>query len=111
MQLTLIGSFPERVSGAMFEGTVTLVNDGDERLKGLAASAPDVYVMQGGEIVAAAMPKDDVGVVVELLPGASREFPAKGSLRALPPGRYEVLAVLRIDGNTAVGGPWPLQVA
>jgi hypothetical protein len=56
-----------------------------------------------------------------LAPGEARELSARGSLRRctdgrpLPPGRYEIHAVLVIvatDGITeAVGGPWSLEIS
>jgi hypothetical protein len=123
--LTLAGSFPERVRArgrATFDGAVRIANHTDRRVHGLAASRPDVYVTRAGEIVATPLPRDEVGLVLDLPPGADRDFPAAGSLRScsrgqrLPPGRYEVHAVLRIaevDGThtiAAVGGPWALEI-
>src|SRR4051794_716573 len=98
--VTMTGSFPARVRAARatFSGTVTLTNDGHERFEALSASRPDVYVKQGGAIVAGPLPRDDVGLVIDLAPGATREFSATGSLRRdgrpLAPGRYEVHVVL-----------------
>jgi hypothetical protein len=117
-RLTVTASFPEPVTGSGFEGTVTITNDSDRRIEGLAASQPDVYVTRAGTIVATPLPRDDVGLALDLAPGAAREFRTMGSLRhcvdqaPLGPGRYEVHAVLRIAGaGAAVGGPWPLEVA
>jgi hypothetical protein len=118
--LTLSGSFPARVRAAerrTFDGTVTVVNGSDARIQGLAASRPDLHVLRSGRIVAMPLPRDEVGLQLDLDPGAARELPAAGSLtscrdgRPLPPGRYEVRAVLWIAGaDPAAGGPWPLEV-
>jgi hypothetical protein len=123
--LTLAGSFPERVRAtrdATVEGTVTVTNHTDRRVEGLSASRPEVYVTRAGEIVATPLPRDEVGIVLDLAQGAARDFAAAGSLRScsrgepLPPGDYEVHAVLRVveaDGAqtvAAVGGPWRLEI-
>jgi hypothetical protein len=117
-RLTVSASFPESVSGSTFDGTVKVTNASARRVDGLAASQPDVYVMRAGTIVATPLPRDDVGLALDLAPGASREFRTAGRLRhcvddePLAPGRYEVQVVLRIAGAAAaVGGPWPLEVA
>jgi hypothetical protein len=117
----LTGSFPERVRAgeqAAFDGAVTVTNTSGRRVEGLCAIQPDVYVTQSGRTVVAPVPRDAVGVLLDLAPGASREFAGVGSLRrpdgaALPPGRYEIHAVLRVVGNgerSPAGGPWPLEV-
>src|SRR3954447_734340 len=113
--LTLSGRFPERVRGgaATFEGTVTVTNAERQRFQGLCAIAPDVYLTEDGRTVASPLPRDAVGVLLDLDPGASREFTAGGRLGALRPGRYEIHAVLRVFGNgecSPGGGPWPLEV-
>ena len=117
-RLTVSASFPDRVSGSTFDGTVRVTNDSDRRVEGLAASQPDVYVTRAGTIVATPLPRDDVGLALDLAPGAARKFRTAGSLRhcvdgePLTPGRYEVQVVLRIAGGAAaIGGPWPLEVA
>ena len=119
MGLTVTGSFPARVRAteqSTVEGTVTITNATGRPIQALAASRPDVYVKQDGAIVATPLPRDDVGLILELAPGAAREFSASGSLRRssdqrpLAPGRYELHAVLRFgDGGSAAGGPWPLE--
>jgi hypothetical protein len=116
-RLTLTGSFPERVRGTTLAGTVTLTNATDRRVDGLAASQAGVYVTQDGRIVAVPLPRDDVGVILELAPHQARDFPASVGLRScrdqqpLPPGRYELHAVLPFEGASAAGGPWPLEIA
>jgi len=114
------GSFPERARAAertAFDGTVTITNDTDRRIEGLAASQPDVYLTRDARIVATPVPRDDVGLLLDLAPRAGRSFDTMGSLRRcaddqpLPPGLYEIHAVLRFDGKEAVGGPWQLEVA
>ena len=119
-RLELSGAFPERAKASerpTFAGTVTITNATQRRIDGLAASQPDLYVTQRGRIVATPLPRDDIGLIVELAPGAAREFRTEGSLRRcsdqqpLAPGRYELHAVLRFgDGTAAAGGPWPLDV-
>jgi hypothetical protein len=123
--LRLTGSFPARVRATerpTFDGTVTVVNHSDQRVEGLAASRPDVYLLQSGRIVTTPLPHDEVGLQLELPPGMMRDLTATGSLTScsaawpLPPGRYQIYARLPIvgkDGTTiapAVGGPWSLEV-
>jgi hypothetical protein len=120
-RLRLTGSFPERVSASRrstFDGNVTLANPGDQRLEAVSASQPEVYVTQAGRFVATPVPQDALGLVVDLAAGEARDLSATGSLRRcsdgqpLPPGRYEVHAVLHFTtGDSAVGGPWPLVIA
>lgn len=123
--LRLTGSFPARVRATerpTFDGTVTVVNHSDRRVEGLAASRPDVYLLQSGRIVATPLPRDEVGLQLDLAPGAVRDLTATGSLtscnaaRPLARGRYEIHAVLPIVGkdgtriDPAVGGPWSFEV-
>jgi hypothetical protein len=122
--LSLTGSFPARVQAThpTFEGRVTVVNRSESRVEVLSASAPDVYLTRSRKIVATPLVRDLVGRQLVLAPGAVREFTAEGSLRGcsdgrpLPPGRYEINAVLVIVGTDgtgvreAVGGPWSLEI-
>jgi hypothetical protein len=117
--LTLIGSFPARVRSTerTFAGTVTVVNDSERRVEALAASRPDVHLVRSGKSVTRPLPRDELGLQLDLAPGATRDLAATGSLtsgspaRPLPPGRYEIHAVLPIVGEApAVGGPWRLEV-
>jgi hypothetical protein len=129
--LVMTGSFPEHVrSGSGLHGTVTLTNPADIRIRGTSASQPDIFVTEAGEIVATPVARDDVGVLLDLAPGASRVFDATGSLlrcspevgpgssgeQPLAPGRYEIHAVLPVLGGeegrsvTVLGGPWALEV-
>ena len=113
--LTLTGSFPARVRAGepTFTGTVTVTNTSAARFEGLSAVQPDVYLTASGRTVATPVPRDAVGLLLDLEPGASREFAATGSVRGVPPGRYEIHAVLRVFGNgekSPAGGPWPLEV-
>ena len=116
--LTLAGSFPaqvDRSGGGTFAGTVTATATG-EPVSGVASPEADVYVTRSGEVVATPLPKDLLGVAIDLAPGDSREFAASGSLRhcrtdaPLPPGRYEVYAVVGVEGVVSSGGPWPIDV-
>ena len=96
-----------------FEGVVIVTNTGGRRFQGLSAIAPDVYLAQGGRTVAAPLPRDAVGTLLDLEPGASRELVACGRASGLAPGRYEVRAVLRVFGQgerSPEGGPWPLEI-
>jgi hypothetical protein len=102
-----------RAGEQTFEGSLTVTNASGERFQGLSAIAPDVYLAQGGRTVAPPLPRDAVGVLLDLEPGASRELAAAGSLRGLAPGRYEIRAVLRVFGQSQrspEGGPWPLEI-
>jgi hypothetical protein len=111
--MRLTGSFPARVEigRSTFEGTVTVVNDGDRPVEALAASRPDVYVLQAGRIVATPLARDEVGLWLHLAPGAAHELAATGSL-PLAPGRYEIYVVLPLVGEQpAVGGPWSLELS
>ena len=110
--LRLTGSFPARVEvgSSTFEGSVTVVNDGAEPVEALAASRPDVTVLDEGRVVMSPLARDEVGIALRLAPGARRELAAAGGV---PParGRYEIRAALPIVGeDPAVGGPWPLEV-
>jgi hypothetical protein len=136
--LELSASFPARVArgGDLFRGTVTVANRGDAGFTGLSAAEADVYVTLGGRIVATPVDKDDVGMDLNLPPGATRQLPATGRLRhcaadgagdgdvspagpgkPLEPGAYQVYAALSLTEAPGgrpllvVGGPWPLQVA
>jgi hypothetical protein len=117
--LTVSGSFPARVDGAAGDGTFTgtVIVTATQPVKGVTSPAADVYVARSGEVVATPLPKDLVGLALDLGPGASRELAATGSVRRcpqaeapLPPGRFEVYAVVTVDGAVAVGGPWPVDV-
>ena len=119
-RLEVSSAFPEQAKSEKptFTGTVTITNATERRIDGLAASQPDLYITQRGRIVATPLPRDDIGLIVELAPGAAREFRTEGSLRRcsdqqpLAPGAYELHAVLRFgDGTAATGGPWPLEVS
>ena len=114
------GAFPERATSDQpaFAATVTITNATNRRIEGLAASQPDLYLTQHDRIVATPLPQDAIGLVLELAPGAARDFRTQGSLRRcrdqepLAPGRYELHAVLRFgNGTVAAGGPWTLVVA
>jgi hypothetical protein len=110
--MRLTGSFPARVAvgPSTVEGTVTIVNDGEHSVMALAASRPDVYILQAGRIVATPLPRDQLGLSLDLAPGAAHEFAATGSL-PLATGRYEIYAVLPLVGEQpAVGGPWSLEL-
>ena len=123
----LAGAFPPVVGGGgdgAFAGEVTLTA-GDEPVAGVAAPEAGVYVAHEGIVVATPLPQDLPAVAVELAPGATVVFPARGSLRpcspgagpaTLTPGRYEVFAVVTVTdgaGQPAVvtGGPWPVDVS
>ena len=134
--LDLSASFPLRVAqgGELFRGTVTVANRGDAGFSGLSAAEADVYVTLAGRIVATPVDKEDVGLDLNLPPGANRQLPATGRLRhcadgagggdvspagpgrPLEPGAYELYAALSLteapDGRPLLvaGGPWPLQV-
>jgi hypothetical protein len=123
--LAVTGEFPARVDrggGGTFAGTVTVTGTG-ERVAGVTSPAADVFVARRGAVVATPLPKDLIGVPFDLGPGASAVFTAPGTIRPcapgagglLPPGGYEVYAVVvvhRDDGTAVVaaGGPWPLAV-
>lgn len=116
-RFSVTGAFPDRTSERVtLDGTMTIANATNRRIDGLAASQPDVYVLQHGRIVATPLPRDDVGLVLELDPRQARVFAAKASLRRcsdrqpLEPGRYELRAVLDLGDASAIGGPWPLQI-
>jgi hypothetical protein len=118
--LTLAGAFADRVRAgerSTLEGTVTLTNHTGRRVEGLSASQPAVYVTRARKVVAIPLPRDEVGIVLDLAPGASRDFAAAAALRScrdgrpLPPGPYELHAVLPVGPTTAAGGPWALEIA
>jgi hypothetical protein len=110
--LRLTGSFPARVEAgrSTFEGVVTVVNGGAEPVEALAASRPDVTVLEHGRVVMPPLARDEVGIALSLAPGAGRELAAAGGVPPVP-GRYEIRAALPIVGeDPAVGGPWTLDV-
>jgi hypothetical protein len=110
--MRLTGSFPARleIGRSTFDGTVTVVNDGHRPVDALAASRPDIYVLQAGRIVATPLPRDEVGLQLHLAPGAVHKLAATGSL-PLAPGRYEIFAVLPLVGERpAIGGPFSLEL-
>lgn len=110
--MRLTGTFPARVEigRTTVEGTVTIVNDADHPVTALAASRPNIYILQAGRIVATPLPRDELGLSLDLAPGAAHELAAAGSLPRAP-GRYEIYAVLPLVGeHPAVGGPWSLEL-
>lgn len=116
----MTGAFPARVRAgeeSTVDGTVTVTNVTSRRIETLSASQPDVYLTREGATVTTPLPRDDVGLVLELEPGAARDFRASGSLRQTPDqrplsrGRYELHAVLRFgQAGSVTGGPWALEV-
>jgi hypothetical protein len=127
------GAFPARIDRAgeaMFTGSVT-VTSGGSRISGVTSPEADVFVARAGEVVCTPLPKDLIGLPVDIDPGASHVFTARGTIRRcaagesggepgagemLPPGRYDVFAVVVVaqaDGSAIVapGGPWPIEVA
>ena len=135
--LDLSASFPPRMDrgGDLFRGTVTVANRGDAGFSGLSAAEADVYVTFAGRIVATPVDKEDVGLALDLPPGADQQLPATGRLRhcavdgagggdmspagpgrPLEPGAYELYAALSLTEAPGgrpllvAGGPWPLQV-
>lgn len=129
--LAMTGRFPSRVDRAgdgTFAGNVTVAAAG-QHVTGTTSPEADVYLTRSGTIVATPLAKDLIGVAVDLKPGSSQEFTARGAIRqcvkngglaeaggaVLPAGRYEVFAVVTITvdaGKSMVvtGGPWPLEV-
>jgi hypothetical protein len=120
--LSLTGEFPARADrdgDGTFAGTVTVTSTGGT-VSGVTTPDADVYVAADGAVVAVPLDKDLIGLMIDLGPGESRTFSARGSLRhcatgeLLPAGRYEVFAAVVVntgDGQTTVlGGPWPLEV-
>jgi hypothetical protein len=126
--LAMTGEFPSQVAGSgdgMFVGRATVTSTGP-RVSGVTSPEADVFVVRAGEVVSTPLPKDLIGMLVDLGPGASKAFAARGTIRRcaardsgvgelLPPGRYDVFAVVvvnRDDGSAvaATGGPWPVEV-
>jgi hypothetical protein len=122
------GEFPSRIDSSgdgTFAGTVTITSTGS-RIVGVTSPEADVYIVRAGQIVSTPLPKDFIGQSVDLSPGASQTFTAKGTIRScgagdsgvgepLPAGRYDVFAVVVVNRDDrpaviAAGGPWPLEV-
>jgi hypothetical protein len=117
--LTMIGQFPpkvERKGQGMFTGTVTATG----LITGITSPEADIYLAKAGQVVATPLPKDSIGQPIDLKPGTSHTFSARGSVRScasiepIPAGQYDIYAVVvvtRGHGPTvAVGGPWPIEV-
>lgn len=120
------GVFPPRADRAgdgTFTGRVTVTASG-EAVRGVTSPEADVYVTQGGQVVATPLAKDLIARPITLSPGSREEFLARGTLRPcadargglLPPGRYDVFAAVTIvdDSGSSIlvtGGPWPIAVA
>ena len=125
--LAMTGKFPARVHGGdgAFTGTVTVANTGN-RVSGVTSPEADVFVAQAGKVVSTPLPKDLIARQINLGPGDSQVFSARGGIRQcaaggsgvgemLPSGRYAVFALIvitRDDGPAVVatGGPWSLEV-
>jgi hypothetical protein len=127
------GLAPEVAGGGVRPaGTVTVTNRGATAVAGTTALHPDITVAKDGEVVATPAGIRDVGVAVDLAPGASQRFEAMVSLERcargneststspLAPGTYQVYAAQRFDLRDAdhpqgfavvvQGGPWSLRV-
>jgi len=119
--LTLDGEFPTSASrsAGTVEGTVTVTNTGAP-VRGDTSPLADVYVARDGRIVANPAPKDLIAQPFDLTTGAETRFPATADLHAcdggrpLPPGTYELYAVVSVvQGSTTVratGGPFRLDL-
>lgn len=129
----MTGTFPASAGAggsSRFTGTVTIVNRSASTVSGITSPTADVFVTSEDEIVATPVPRDAVGLLVDLAPQRSRDFPATGSLlrcsigeaaddrppERLPAGCYDTYSTLTViepaSGRTltVVGGPWPLTV-
>jgi hypothetical protein len=105
-------------------GTVA-VSAGKQRIRGVTSPTPDVFLVRRGQIVSLPLPKDLVGMPLDLAPGKLAKMPATASLTqcdsrsagsgGLSPGNYQVYARLLVhldSGSTAESWsrPSPLRV-
>jgi hypothetical protein len=81
----------------------------------------EAFLVRDGLLVTLPLPQDSVGVLWDLVPGATKSVPAEASLvscatgAALEPGSYDlfVRVVLAPDEGgqvESVGGPWSVRV-
>ncbi|MGV8884148.1 MAG: hypothetical protein ACOH1T_00985 [Microbacteriaceae bacterium] len=113
-------------SGSPISGTVTLTNDGTQRITGTTAAVPSITLARNGVVTWHSNgPMIMMAVMVDLAPGESMEFAASvtpvvcgasddtaagfaDTLPTAPPGVYEVSAAIDVlSGDTAelVTGP------
>lgn len=118
--LTLTPRFPAtaRAGEPMLSGTVEV--SGAASVRGIASPRADVFLVQGGRIVAEPMDKDSVGFMVDLAAGESLSLPGDAVLVScsppaapLPAGAYELwthVTVIADDGTRADGFGGPSSV-
>ncbi len=116
--LELTVDFPDAVTGAeMVEGSVTLTNNGSERVTGYSAPLPAITLSQNGIVVWHSNGPMIMSVEeVDLAPGESRQYAAffepvvcatedelgegfRAKLPAAPAGEYQVSAALELVGE------------
>lgn len=109
--LVLTVAFPSEIDAdaASVEGTVTLTNDGAERVVATVSETPVVALVDDGTVVSAAA--GGFGAkAIDLDVGESLDYAATftptacGGVSPLPAGDYEVLAA--VDLSPSSGQPW-----
>jgi hypothetical protein len=135
--LEMTHSFPAQLAPAtVLSGTITVTNRGAERVTGLAARGPDIWVIQDGRVVATPEGRRLSAEIVDLEPGESMTFQFQYGLKVckpgekasdppaitgrLPAGAYQLVAVhdfmlgagaVTADDTVQIqGGPWPLTL-
>ncbi len=120
--LALTGRFPAwlPVGAATVSGTVGVSSAGVVR--GVISPRADVLLVRDGRVVAVPLPRDLLGVRLDLLPGETWELPGETALVSCEPGGallsaawYELyvrVVLSRDDGDLveSVGGPWVLEL-
>lgn len=120
--LAVTGRFPASAPAGRQPVTGAVEVTSPTAIRGVVAPGADMFVVQGGRIVATPMAQDAIGVRWELAKGEARGIPGQAVLVScaagggpLPPGSYQLYArvVFTPDDGAALisfGGPWPLEV-
>lgn len=104
-------------SGATANVVATLTSTGTEAFHGTTHLRPMVVAVRDGVVAAAPDGREDVGVDVDLSPGASQRLGSGlvlldcATTQALAPGVYELWAVLDLVPDAPGGGGDPVRVA
>jgi hypothetical protein len=133
--LAMTARFPDGAStggDGLLRGTITVTNHSRTALAGTTAAQPDLVLLRDGLVVSLPVGVRAVALIIDLQPGASREFDAVASLRScdsgpypegapLGPGTYQMIASQQFEvaepgsaGSRPVlaqGGPWDITLS